>query len=525
MRLVLSLLGGALCAMLLASCGGGSDSDASPLDDALGYLPADAPLAVALSTDLESDSYRNLDLALQRFGVPGGLDAALGELSDGGISFSGDIQPLLGNDLVIGVPSLAGAVEADEYGGFNVERFTAAMRVTDAARAEDLLADIPGLERKEEIDGASVYGPEIPKGAEEYAAAGPAIAVDGDVLVLAYSNQGLEDALDQRQAADRLTEGDFSDRLGDLPDDGILRVTGDAPSFLEALGIEQTATVPWVGALRSFGLTLDVDGRTATADALVSTEPVQDGSLPIAAGAESPGLLDRRPSLATRDQSQSMGFALDVVRATLPSAAFEDITRRVEKRLGEPVSTLTSQFGEGLLAELPSGETVTRSEVRNPKVVVGALRDLDDEVLQLAEVASGGGVVEEALEPARLLMPALPVPENAYFPDGSKVKPVPGDPSLYRITSPSRFYRQQLVYGLLKGVFVTAPTLEAARRAAQLDPGQVDVPPGSLAFSIPLRGSDIGLSEAADVGIVLTTITGGIQASADSVRLHAEAAL
>lgn len=140
----------------------GGDSD-SALDDALGYLPADAPAAVAISTDLESDSYAELDTALQRFGLEGGIDGALGDLTElgGGVSFEGDVRPLLGEDLVIGVSSFDG-LELDEG-------FVAALPVADADAAQELLAGIDGFEETEEIDGATVYGPappDVPEGVD-----------------------------------------------------------------------------------------------------------------------------------------------------------------------------------------------------------------------------------------------------------------------------------------------------------------------------------------------------------------------
>jgi hypothetical protein len=54
-----------VCVLALASCGG--DEAASPLDEALGYLPENAPFAVALDTALEGEQYRALGRIADKF--------------------------------------------------------------------------------------------------------------------------------------------------------------------------------------------------------------------------------------------------------------------------------------------------------------------------------------------------------------------------------------------------------------------------------------------------------------------------
>ncbi|MDX6653239.1 MAG: hypothetical protein QOJ38_2020 [Solirubrobacterales bacterium] len=508
-----------LCAVALGSCGGGGGSK-SPLDDALGYLPANAPLVLTLRTDLESRPYRDLNVAVQRFGVQGGIDSQLEQLSPGqGLSFSRDIKPLLGNELAIGV--LPGAADAGP-------RFIAAVRSTDGGKLRQLLHSVSGLQEKKSVHGAAVYGPPAPRGsAGDYGSDGsgnPWFAVNGDTLVAAESERGLADALDQHGADDHLGEQLFNQRLRGLPAEGILRASGDLVSAMKALGAQDTADVPWMRALRSYGASLSVSGRTLMADAVVNTDSVREQDLPIPSGAASPGLVPRRLSLATRDQSQTMKFGIALAQASVPQATFADIERVIKKRAGAPLATLLDEFGEGLTAKLPNGDLVTRSEVHDEKVVARGLRALSPDEPLIARLATSGGPVGEVLSRARFLIPALPAPASGFFPEGSKVRSVAGSPDLYQLTPPFQ-ERAPFVFGLLDGAFVTAPSLADARQAARLQPAKPDAQQGAIALSLPIRPSDVGVSPDIGGGITLTTLRGGVEAAAQSLRLQVRAAL
>jgi hypothetical protein len=535
-RIGLATCATAVCGVLLASCGGGGSG--SPLDDALGYLPADAPAAIAVTTDLNSGSFEDLDIALQRFGLQGGVEGALDDaLGEGGAPVAAQIKPLLGNDLIVGL--LPGSEETGP-------QFVAAIQVSDGGKLEDLIRSL-GLEKVDEIDGASVYGEQTSADGSDSDETAPEIAVDGDTAVAAESSAALKAALDQHGQDDRLTEEAFEDRLGDLPKDGLVRATGDLQSAVDALGAEQTSGVPWMAALKSFGVALDVNGRALTIDALVSTDSVADDSLPIAAGSESPGLIPHRVSLGNLDQAQSMRFALDLVRASVPTATFSQIQSRLERAAHGSLGALADQFGEGLLVQLPGDEVASRSAVKDRGAVARALGTLSGEVPAVAEAATEGGQVADALQAARLLIPALPIPEEGYFPQRaqpgfvprhSQVSPVPGQPDLYELAGPaprlplrlgvpgppspgaaSKFY-----FGLIGDAFVTGPTLQAVKQAAALEPQDLGTPPGSVAFSIPLRASDFELEDAVG-NIALTLIKGGVEASPDGLRLRATAGL
>src|SRR3954454_2247856 len=90
-------------AIALAGCGGGGDSGGA-LDEALGYLPKEAPFAVAIDTNLKGDQYRELGRLAGKFPFGGQLERQLEQQieRDGNVDFDKDVRPLLGNPFVVG---------------------------------------------------------------------------------------------------------------------------------------------------------------------------------------------------------------------------------------------------------------------------------------------------------------------------------------------------------------------------------------------------------------------------------------
>ena len=532
-------------ALAISACGG--DDAGSPLDEALGYLPADSAVAVAVSTDLESDPYQNLDAALQRFGVPGGLEAGLSDAFEyTEVSFSSDVKPLLGNDLVVGFTSFGGSLiqPADEPDDLP---FTAAIEVTDGEQAIDLLAGIEELEEGEEIDGATVFGPaapEVPEGAPEpEVPPGPAIAVDEDALVVAESHSALEAALERAEAGEGLDESTFEERLGELPEDAIVRASADAQVLLDAAGADVATAVPWIGALESFGFTATVGAETANLDVLATSSEVAEEDLPIAAGPEGPNLLADESSIANRDQAQTLRFLLDAIEASVPSAAFDEVAGDLADQVGTELPQLAAAFGGGVRGQRANEEVFSRTEVEDPDAVARALDALKDEVPRLQELSQDPERGELVVGIAAALLPAVPLAPDTGFPPGTKVEPVRGEPDLYRLPQPptplpaglgqpavppealEQFEPPELVFGLIDDVFVTASSVELARRVAAEEPSEAAALPGAIAGSFPLDAADLELDVGEGGGVTLTVLELGIEATSKSVRLRLEAGL
>ncbi len=260
----------------VAGCGGAGGSDG--VDDTLGYVPADAPVVAVLSTDLDSDQYRQLDERLQALGSPAGVEETLRlaveeeEEGEGAepLSYEEDVKPLLGEDLVLAVTdreTLAG----DEEG------YLAAIEVADPEKLAELLqSPYFELRREDEVEGADLY---LPRGSD---GEDGAVAIDGSTLVAAQREETVRDALERRSSGEGYEAQTFADSLSGLPDDAPLRVAATPAGALYSLPVSAT-DIPWVGALRSFGATLSVDEDTVAVDASAKTDAgeLSDEDLPV----------------------------------------------------------------------------------------------------------------------------------------------------------------------------------------------------------------------------------------------------
>ena len=164
---------------------------------------------------------------------------------------------------------------------------------------------------------------------------------------------------------------------------------------------------------------------------------------------------------------------------------------------------------------------------------------------RLQELRQGGGAARYVLELASTLVPALPLSTEASFEPGTKVMRVPGEPDLYRMRQPGMldvlppglrrpdlppeafegFAPQELVFGLIGDVWVTAPNVRIARQAAAEEPREDPALPGAIAGRAPLEAADFAFEAAEGGGVTLTVLDLGIEATAESVRLRLEAGL
>ena len=148
----------ALLACLLAMAGlvgCGSDEAGGPLDGSLGYLPKDAPFAVAVDTDVDGDQYQALNALFQKFPLgdadQGDRAAATLAKEATGVDLQKDVVPLLGNPFVVGA-----ADAASFLGGSDGNGFVAAIEVSDEDKLGDLLE-----KRRRRREGRAVRGQDL----------------------------------------------------------------------------------------------------------------------------------------------------------------------------------------------------------------------------------------------------------------------------------------------------------------------------------------------------------------------------
>src|SRR5687768_703590 len=182
----------ATAALALSACGSDDEEAASPLDEALGYLPEDAGFALIASTDLED--YENIQKLVDKFPFGDRFKDGLKQgLEEEGVNFEEDVEPLLGNELVIGVADNASFTKDDSD-----TPFVLAIQADNEDRLRALVEK--GGEKQDSSEGHDLY-----RGKDDDDSF---MAVKDDVFVLSNSEETLKQALAQRGEDDRLTEDD-----------------------------------------------------------------------------------------------------------------------------------------------------------------------------------------------------------------------------------------------------------------------------------------------------------------------------
>lgn len=477
----------AFACLAIAGCGGSDDAD-SPLDEALGYLPEDAPLALIVSTDLDSEQFQEAEESAR--GLPFGpilLQQLQQRLEGGEVDFEQDVAPLLGNEAVIGIAEPRGLLAED------VEGFVAALKTEDGDKLEEL-ARKSTSEEAGGVEGATVYRDDD-----------TFMAVDGDVLVISGSEDQLRAALAQRGGDDRLREDDVEEAFEDLPENAPARVYGNVAALLEADPATAMARrVPFIDALETFAVTASIaqGGDGVAVDFALNTERrLGDGQLPIAAGDESPPVIGQAGEIGAgiRDPSQIVAFAESVGQAVSPEgfAQYETAKRQIAEGLDLDLDRdLIDQFsGDASVAVDLDGNFAVRSELANPRAFERTLERL---VRVIPNFAEGAGLGEVGVARPR------------------------GDEDFYALAGDDG---EGLVYGVVDDVFVLANDARRAGDLASEQPQQVRGAEGAVVaradageLAQTLIAGLGGLPGALDIDLPLGLLTGSLRAGDDGLR-------
>jgi len=446
----LSLLMLTLGLLAIAGCGGsgGGSDGSSPLDNALRYLPADSPFAVAIETDSDGDQFDAAEDLADRFAlgdeVEKQLKDALGERA-GDLE---DIKKALGNEFVVGSTDVRSFVDS---GDDEDTAFVGAIQVEDTA-ALDKLVEGGKAEEDGEVDGAKVYKDD----------SGDTFAIDGDVLVVAGSKRELEDALATRDADDGMTESDFDAGTEGVSKDALLRVYLNVGELLRTdPDAKQALKSKWVAAVRTASIALTFEPQEVAVDIDVTTDPdgLTDADLPIAAGADAPQVLDRGGiNLALRDPSQLVEFAQATAGTIDPGgfASFEQDKAKIERELDIDLDRdLIDQLDGDLAVSIGlGGKFGARAELKDPAAFEQSLTKLEKVVPNIAEGATG---------------------EKVGF-----VKPKAGE-DFYAIATASG---DQIVFGVVDDVFVLSNSAKIAGSLAADKTKSVPGAKGALVLNV-----------------------------------------
>jgi len=312
---------------LLTGCGGGKKAPtaAGARAQALSYVPADAPLVALVSTDIDHGQGAVAKALVHHF--PGSA-LVLAQLesrleSNTGLTY-GDIRPLLGNEIVLSVPSAA-ALSSHT-----------APQITWVTRDGGKLAKaVSKVAKRGGLRGAGSY-----RGAALYVGPLVGVAVRGADLVVAPSAAAVRAALDQRARGGGLTPGQLGAQLRGFTGPGLARVTGDAGALLRAIRPPTAALrVPWVAALGRFGgaLTATSSGLQVRFRVDTSGGDIVDPDVPIATGTGGPAPAGSAPLVvALRNAAHIIAFAERAAEHVVPKqfAAFRTAEATIRAATG-----------------------------------------------------------------------------------------------------------------------------------------------------------------------------------------------
>ena len=425
----------AVCAALaVAGCGGGDSG--SPLETALSYLPKDAQVVVALDTDLEGGQYRSLNSMIEEFAFSGEIRDRLREQLPESTDFENDIRPLLGNPLVVGLPSAGGAA-------------IGAAQVED----EDKLNELVEKEKARKVGEAA--------GAALYQSGATSFATEGDVVTFAGNERDLRAALERADGDDHFDEETFTSALDGLPEEALLRIYADVEALLKSdSGSARARRSQWIGSLRTLGQTVVAkDERLETAFRLRTEGDLSEEDLPIASGEEAPGVISREGEvgLGIRDLAHTIRFAERTAQAIDPSGFgdYAQAKRTIDTQLGVSLDDdLIAQLNGNLSASVAvDGGFGVRAELDDPAAFRRTLAKIAPVLPDFAEGAGFGPV---------------------------ELGQVDGRDTIYTLTSPDGGL---VAFGVVNDVLAVASSVQRAVQLGEEEPTPVEGANGSVVLN------------------------------------------
>jgi hypothetical protein len=360
MRRISGCVLAALCAAILAACGssGAGSPAANPRLQALAYFPPSSPFVMTLETASGSSSARQLkalEQANPSYAL--GVTALFGRLSQLGIDYNADLRPLFGNPVAVGLGGPGGS-------------FLLAWVTRDAAALHRLVAKLPSLRPSGHDGGAALY-----------AGSKAALAVDGATVVAGRSVALVRAALTRRAEHQGISSAEEASATSGISPGGLFDAFGDLAGVLSRPGASSARRVPWVQAIRTYGLSLSSTGHGLTLHVVLNTDgrSLTPSELPLASGALGPSLVGPAPIEAgLRDPAQFISFVIAAMRASSPRqyAAWQRQAAALRATTGVSVATLESLLTGSLDVDSDGRSTLVRADLTRPGVVTRALARL-----------------------------------------------------------------------------------------------------------------------------------------------------
>jgi hypothetical protein len=450
-RLLVLLAALALVAATGSGCGS-SGSGGGGLDSALKYVPKDAPVVVALDTDPDGDQWQQVEKLIGKF--PGGGQAKeqfkSAFSSRSGVDWDKDVRPLLGNDLVVAYLGGSSAT-----GG---ARYVLAWPVKDEDAAKRLL-DKGGSTRAELRDGT---------------------------LIAARTQEDLDAALKRAGGDDHMSEDDFTAALGDVNQDGLLRVAGNVQALIGTTADAAAARkVKWVSALRTFGASLsaDPDGIAWQFDVKTDSGSLTAKDLPLASGSQAVPVVRRAGEIGVgvRNPAQLYIFGQAAARITDPAgyAKFLRQKAKASKELGVNIDrdVIAQLTGNTDFSVALDGKFAMRADLRDPAAMEATLKRAAPNLKKLAKRKGS----------------AIAVPKNGK--------------GFYTLTAKTG---KKYVFGVVGKSFVVATDAARAAQFAGQSPSTVNGAKGAFVLASDARALANAAAAKRGQGVAAQLITGSL---------------
>lgn len=374
MHKVLPLIVALAALALLAGCGGSGSGNAT--EDALSFMPKDAPVVMAFATDPNGDQWKQVNKLLGKFPFSGQIKAQAkqGFNSSSKLDFDKDVKPILGNDFVVAVPSTAALQQSNTPS-------IGALKVDDEGKANDFLKK--DAQKATSIDGTDVYR----EAGDTY------LAVKDSTIVLADSTQLLGEALKRHDGSDHMSQSGFDSLTAGVSGDGLLKVGVNIQQIVAADPKAAAARkVKWVNGLRDGGALVSAQSDGLQVSFKTTTEGVTAADLPLAPGAQSAPVVRRASDVGfgIRNLAQAIRFGESASQVSNPKgyAHYLAQKKKINKKLGIDLDKdVIDQFqGNASVSVGIDGGFAVRSDLRDPKAFQATLRKAAP---KLAKAAKG----------------------------------------------------------------------------------------------------------------------------------------
>jgi hypothetical protein len=367
---------GIVVAIALAGCG--SSSLSSALSTELSYFPKDSPFVMSIVTDPGSSAVKNGQAMLHRLPlVTLGQAALIARLQQVGISYDADIRPLFGNPLLVGVegPSASGATRS---------KVLVVWVTKDAGTLSSLIRKLH-FPRTQSLDGATLYQ-----------ASTSTLAVNGATLVAGPSASVMA-ALDRHAHGDGISSAAYEREIRGLPQSSLIEAFGYLSPILSAHNAK-TRRVPWVAALRGYGVSLSASSAGLNVQYRLDTGAavLTSAQLPIAPGAAVPRLAGSLPiQVGLRDPATTLRFALDAEQRASPARYAADLARMtaVRRRTGVDFRRdVLDQLGSNTVVASDGHSFMVRVDVLSTATAARTLQRLGPSALDVVGTHPGATV-------------------------------------------------------------------------------------------------------------------------------------